>query len=159
MMIWRNKIYSIKYFWERINFAIQTKTYIVVPVLVRFKVLATSLRLFLSGDLILIHKQYQKFFPKNLGYENSSRKSFHKTTWVVPRISHEFKKSCLKRVFEKLLRNRLSRALKCLHQEKRLCGKKPILGEIQWFLGFQGPPTPADQGLCGFDKGRSLVVK
>ena len=33
------------------------------------------------------------------------------------------------------------------------------LGEIQWFLGFQGPPTPANQRLCGFDKGRSLVVK
>ena len=33
------------------------------------------------------------------------------------------------------------------------------VGEIQWFRGFQGPPTPADQNLCGFDKGRSLVVK
>ena len=26
-------------------------------------------------------------------------------------------------------------------------------------LGFHGPPTPADQGPCGFDKGRSLTVK
>ena len=26
-------------------------------------------------------------------------------------------------------------------------------------LEFHGPSTPAHQGLCGFDKGRSLVVK
>ena len=29
------------------------------------------------------------------------------------------------------------------------------------FIGrrFHGPPIPADQGLCGFNKGLSLVVK
>ena len=26
-------------------------------------------------------------------------------------------------------------------------------------FGFHGPPTPACQGPCGFNKGRSLVVK
>ena len=31
------------------------------------------------------------------------------------------------------------------------------LGEIQWFFGFHGPPTPACQGPCSFDKGQSLV--
>ena len=30
---------------------------------------------------------------------------------------------------------------------------------IQCFFGFHGPPTPACQGPCGFDKGQSLVVK
>ena len=34
-----------------------------------------------------------------------------------------------------------------------------MLGEIQWFFEFHGPPTPACQGPCGFDKGQSLVVK
>ena len=36
---------------------------------------------------------------------------------------------------------------------------RPILGEIQWFLGFHGPPTAAEQELCGFNKRWSLVVK
>ena len=30
------------------------------------------------------------------------------------------------------------------------------LGEIQWFLGFLGAPTPANQGLCGFSIGWSM---
>ena len=32
------------------------------------------------------------------------------------------------------------------------------IGEIQWFLRFHGPPTLAGPGLCGFDRGWSLVV-
>ena len=36
---------------------------------------------------------------------------------------------------------------------------RPKVEEIQWFLGFHGPPTPADQIKDGFDKGRSVVVK
>ena len=33
------------------------------------------------------------------------------------------------------------------------------VGEIQWFLGIHGPPTPVGQGPCEFDKGRSLDLK
>ena len=36
--------------------------------------------------------------------------------------------------------------------------KYPDPGEIHWFFGFHGPPTPAGQELCCIDKGRSLDV-
>ena len=38
-------------------------------------------------------------------------------------------------------------------------GRIPILGEIQWFLRFHGPPIPSGQGLCGFDQGWSFVIQ
>ena len=34
-----------------------------------------------------------------------------------------------------------------------------MLGVIQRFLEFHWPPNAAGQGLCGFNKGRSIVVK
>ena len=38
-------------------------------------------------------------------------------------------------------------------------GRFPLRWGIFSVFGFHGPPTPAGQGPCGFDKGMSLVVR
>ena len=118
-----------------------------------------NMKLYLSLEILLF-------------FETFRNKRTHSTTlWF---ISNNMKGRLTKRIIEVWLH--FTRNSKFFRTENieiswkfrviswvKILHEKNLLKAIPWGrfndFGFHGPPTPAGQGPCGFDKGRSLIVK